>query len=214
MAYRAPSPPSESGHVTGDLPSDKDVDLKGGGGLDGDVEAMAYSEDLRHPRVADKLARKLTARQVQMIAIGGTIGTGLFLGTGKSLATGGPGSMLIAYLIVGGIVLLTMLALGEMAAFVPIAGSFCTFAGRYVDQALGFALTWNYWFNDAISTASDLVALQLVFAYWNTNFPGWALSLIFLVVLIAANIITVRAYGEVRFLTNTLAGQKTNESAD
>lgn len=78
---------------------------------------------------ADKLARKLSARQVQMIAIGGTIGTGLFLGTGKSLATGGPASMLIAYAIVGAIVFITMLSLGEMAAFVPIAGSFCTFAG-------------------------------------------------------------------------------------
>ena len=78
---------------------------------------------------ADKLARKLSARQVQMIAIGGTIGTGLFLGTGKSLATGGPASMLIAYAIVGAIVFITMLSLGEMAAFVPVAGSFCTFAG-------------------------------------------------------------------------------------
>ena len=78
---------------------------------------------------ADKLARKLSARQVQMIAIGGTIGTGLFLGTGKSLATGGPASMLIGYAIVGAIVFITMLSLGEMAAFVPVAGSFCTFAG-------------------------------------------------------------------------------------
>ena len=78
---------------------------------------------------ADKLARKLSARQVQMIAIGGTIGTGLFLGTGKSLATGGPASMLVGYAIVGAIVFITMLSLGEMAAFVPIAGSFCTFAG-------------------------------------------------------------------------------------
>jgi AAT family amino acid transporter len=157
--------------------------------------------DEPYPIVADRLARKLSARQVQMIAIGGTIGTGLFLGTGKSLATGGPASMLIAYFIVGAIVMLTMLALGEMAAFVPIAGSFCTFAGRYVDDSLGFALTWNYWFNDAISTAADLVALQLVFQYWDTGFPGWGLSLIFWVFLIAANIITVKAYGEVsRFL--------------
>lgn len=87
------------------------------------------STEDEHIRVEDRLARKLSARQVQMIAIGGTIGTGLFLGTGKSLATGGPASMLIAYLIVGGIVFVTMLSLGEMATFIPVAGSFCTFAG-------------------------------------------------------------------------------------
>ncbi len=140
--------------------------------LEDNPSAPAYTLNDRHPIIADKLARKLIARQVQMIAIGGTIGTSLFLGTGKSLHTGGPGSMLITYLIVGGIVMLTMLALGEMAAFMPIAGSFYTFAGRYVDDGLGFALTWNYWFNDAVSTAADLVALQLVFAYWDTNMPG------------------------------------------
>jgi len=163
-----------------------------------DVERdSALASNDGHLVVADRLARKLSARQVQMIAIGGTIGTGLFLGTGKSLATGGPGSMMICYLIVGAIVFLTMLALGEMAAYVPIAGSFCTFAGRYVDDSLGFALTWNYWFNDAVSTAADLVALQLVFAYWDTGFPGWGLALIFWAFLIAANIITVKAYGEV-----------------
>lgn len=77
----------------------------------------------------DRLNRGLSARQVQMIAIGGTIGTGLFLGTGSSLATGGPASMLIASAISGGIIFVTMLSLGEMAAFVPVAGSFCTFAG-------------------------------------------------------------------------------------
>lgn len=165
--------------------------------IEGRVSDPSFTIDGEHPIIADKLARKLSARQVQMIALGGTIGTGLFLGTGKSLATGGPASMLIAYFIVGAIVFLTMLALGEMAAFVPIAGSFCTFAGRYVDDALGFALTWNYWFNDAVSTAADLVALQLVFAYWDTNMPGWALSLIFWVLLILANIVTVKAYGEV-----------------
>lgn len=78
---------------------------------------------------ADRLKRSLSARQVQMIAIGGTIGTGLFLGTGKSLATGGPASTLICYAIVGAIVFVTMLSLGEMSAFIPVAGSFCTFAG-------------------------------------------------------------------------------------
>jgi AAT family amino acid transporter len=94
------------------------------------------------------LARRLSARQVQMIAIGGTIGTGLFLGTGNSLANGGPASMLISYAIVGAIVFVTMLSLGEMAAFIPVAGSFCTFAGRFVDDAFGFALTCKLDFPD------------------------------------------------------------------
>ncbi|TQB69762.1 hypothetical protein MPDQ_001386 [Monascus purpureus] len=153
---------------------------------------------------ADKLARNLSARQVQMIAIGGTIGTGLFLGTGKSLSNGGPASMLISYAICGGIVFVTMLSLGEMAAFVPVAGSFCTFAGRFVDDALGFALTWNYWFNDAVSTASDLIALQLLLQFWTDNFPGWAISLIFLFVVISFNILSVRCYGEVEYWLSLL----------
>ncbi|KAL5046425.1 hypothetical protein BDW71DRAFT_214671 [Aspergillus fruticulosus] len=170
--------------------------------------APAYETEHSHqtPVQHDRLKRGLSARQVQMIAIGGTIGTGLFLGTGKALATGGPASMLIAYAISGGIVFLTMLSLGEMAAFIPVAGSFCTFAGRFVDDAFGFALTWNYWFNDAVSTASDLVALQIVLQYWteSDNFPGWAFSLIFWAVLIALNLFAVRVYGEVEYWMSVL----------
>ncbi|PHH68189.1 hypothetical protein CDD80_195 [Ophiocordyceps camponoti-rufipedis] len=153
---------------------------------------------------SDRLKRSLSARQVQMIAIGGTIGTGLFLGSGKSLAVGGPASMLLSYAIVGAIVFITMLSLGEMSAFVPVAGSFCSFAGRFVDDAFGFALTWNYWFNDAVSTASDLVALQLLLRYWTVGFPGWALSLIFWAVLIAINVASVRAYGELEYWLSLL----------
>ncbi|PWY89830.1 amino acid permease [Aspergillus heteromorphus CBS 117.55] len=176
--------------------------------LDPHAKTADASADFLDPGVqhinADRLARKLSARQVQMIAIGGTIGTGLFLGTGKSLATGGPASMLISYLICGAIVFVTMLSLGEMAAFIPVAGSFCTFAGRFVDDALGFALTWNYWFNDAVSTASDIIALQLLLEYWTDNFPGWAISLIFLVVVIFLNVLSVRVYGEIEYWLSLL----------
>ncbi|KAK5999252.1 putative amino-acid permease PB1C11.02 [Cladobotryum mycophilum] len=172
-------------------------------GFNAYAQTHDYGEGQHHIQ-SDRLKRSLSARQVQMIAIGGTIGTGLFLGTGKSLATGGPASILICYAIVGVIVFITMLSLGEMAAFLPVAGSFCTFAGRFVDDAFGFALTWNYWFNDAVSTASDLVALQLILQYWTDNFPGWALSLIFWFILIAANIITVRAYGELEYWLSLL----------
>lgn len=72
------------------------------------------------------------------------------------------------------------------------------YARRFVDDALGFALTWNYWFNDAVSTASDVIALQLLLEFWTENFPGWAISLIFLVVVIALNVLSVKVYGEVR----------------
>ena len=68
---------------------------------------------------------------------------------------------------------------------------------RFVDDAFGFALTWNYWFNDAVSMASDLVALQLILQYWHSKLPGWGLGLIFWVLLIGANIVTVAIYGEV-----------------
>ena len=76
-----------------------------------------------------------------------------------------------------------------------------SFFRRFVDDALGFALTWNYWFNDAVSTASDIIALQLLLQFWTDNFPGWAISLIFLIVVIALNVLSVRVYGEVCFST-------------
>ncbi|KAF1832838.1 hypothetical protein BDW02DRAFT_502087 [Decorospora gaudefroyi] len=164
------------------------------------------SPDLASPHVIneDRLRRALSARQVQMIAIAGTIGTGLFLGTGRALATGGPASLLICYSIVGFIVFVTMLSLGEMAAFVPVAGSFCTFAGRYVDDAFGFALTWNYWFNDAVSTAADLVALQLLVQYWSDSVPWYALGIAVWVLIVLANIINVKAYGELEYWLSLL----------
>lgn len=117
-------------HTSSPAPDPKEAgvpdDAEGYRARDGSVDI--YGER-RGPTQSDLLRRALSARQVQMIAIGGTIGTGLFLGTGKSLATGGPAAILICYAIVGAIVFTTMLSLGEMAAFIPVAGSFCTFAG-------------------------------------------------------------------------------------
>lgn len=121
MAHRRYSP-DDGSPGAGDKAFAKDVEAKATAHPDHVAEGQVFAD-------SDKLKRALSARQVQMIAIGGTIGTGLFLGTGKSLATGGPASMLICYAIVGGIVFVTMLCLGEMAAFIPVAGSFCTYVG-------------------------------------------------------------------------------------
>ncbi|KAH7913180.1 amino acid permease/ SLC12A domain-containing protein [Hygrophoropsis aurantiaca] len=130
-----------------------------------------------------------------MIAIAGTIGTGLFLGTGRSLAQGGPASMLICYGIVAFIVYVTLLLLGEMATQYPVAGSFNAYATRFFSPSYGFALSWNYWFNDAVSVASDLTAAQLVLQFWTTWHP-WVISLVFWVFLVSINAFHVRAYGE------------------
>lgn len=142
-----------------------------------------------------KLQRGLSARQVQMIAIAGTIGTGLFLGTGRSLAQGGPASMLICYGIVGFIVYVTVLLLGEMATQYPVTGSFNAYATRFFSPAYGFALAWNYWFNDAVSVASDLIAAQIVVQFWGVE-HAWVITLVFWMFLVGVNALEVGGYGE------------------
>ncbi|KAF8973198.1 amino acid permease-domain-containing protein [Flammula alnicola] len=149
------------------------------------------------------LQRGLSARQVQMIAIAGTIGTGLFLGTGRSLAQGGPASMLICYTIVGFIVYVTLLLLGEMATQYPVAGSFNAYTTRFFSPAYGFALAWNYWFNDAVSVASDLTAAQLVLQFWSIE-HAWIVSVVFWFFLVGVNALHVRGYGELEYWLSSL----------
>jgi len=141
------------------------------------------------------LQRGLSARQVQMIAIAGTIGTGLFLGTGRSLAEGGPASMLICYSTVGFIVYVTLLLLGEMATQYPVAGSFNAYTTRFFSPSYGFALAWNYWFNDAVSVSSDLTAAQLVLHFWGIE-GAWIISVVFWIFLVGVNALSVGGYGE------------------
>lgn len=167
------------------------------------VSPHSSQEEENEPENANELKRTLSTRQISMISVGGTIGTGLFLGLGKSLAQSGPASVLITYAIIGAIVFLVMLALGEMNAYIPTAGSFCSFASRFIDPSVGFAMTWNYWANDAISVASDLTALQLVFKYW-TNFHSWIIALIFWAFILAINIVSVSAYGEIEYWLSLL----------
>jgi amino acid transporter len=100
------------------------------------VRGIEVSEDT-------KLHRGLKARHITMIAIGGAVGTGLIIGTGKALAQAGPGSILISYTIVGFLVFLVMAGLGEMAAWLPISSGFTGYASRFCDPSLGFALGWS-----------------------------------------------------------------------
>ncbi|KAK7420583.1 amino acid transporter [Neonectria magnoliae] len=147
------------------------------------------------------LHRGLQARHITMIAIGGAIGTGLIIGTGKALAQAGPGSVFICYTIVGFVVFLVMAALGEMAAWLPISAGFTGYASRFCDPSLGFALGWTYWFKYIIVTPNQLTAAALVIQYWvpreKVN-PGVFIA-IFLVVIICINYFGIKFFGEFEF---------------
>ncbi|KAF1052555.1 MAG: Lysine-specific permease [Delftia tsuruhatensis] len=145
------------------------------------------------------LRRELKARHLSMIAIGGSIGTGLFVASGATISQAGPGGALLAYMIVGLMVYFLMTSLGEMAANLPVSGSFATYGARYVDEGFGFALGWNYWYNWAVTIAVDLVAAQLVMAYWFPDGNGMLWSALFLAIMFGLNAISVKGFGEAEY---------------
>ncbi|WGL97320.1 amino acid permease [Arsenophonus sp. aPb] len=146
-----------------------------------------------------KLRRELKARHLTMIAIGGSIGTGLFVASGATVAQAGPGGALLSYIIIGLMVYFLMTSLGELAAYLPVSGSFSTYGSRYVDEGFGFALGWNYWYNWAVTIAVDLVAAQLVMGYWFPEIDGWIWSAIFLFIIFMLNYISVKGFGEAEY---------------
>lgn len=147
------------------------------------------------------LHRGLKARHITMIAIGGAIGTGLIVGTGRALAQAGPGSVFISYLLLGFIVYLVMCALGEMATWLPMSAGFTGYASRFCDPSLGFALGWTYWFKYIVVTPNQLTAAALVIQYWvsrDTVNPGVFIA-IFLVIIVLINYFGIRFFGEFEF---------------
>ena len=151
-----------------------------------------------------ELKRGLSARHMQMIAIGGAIGTGLFVASGKTISTAGPGGAILAYALIGIMVLFLMQSLGEMAAHLPVPGAFQTYAARYVSPSFGFAMGWNYWFNWAITVAAELVAVGEVMRYWFPDIPSWVWAAGFLVLLTGINALSARSYGESEFWLATI----------
>ena len=142
------------------------------------------------------LRRKLRTRHLTMIAIGGSIGTGLFVASGASVSQAGPGGALAAYALIGLMVYFLMTSLGEMAAYMPVAGSFSTYGARFVDPAFGFAIGWNYWYNWAVTIAVELAAASIVMKFWLPDVPGVVWSGVFLALMFALNAISVKGFGE------------------
>ncbi len=146
-----------------------------------------------------QLQRKLGARHLNMIAIGGSIGTGLFLASGATIASAGPGGALLAYCLIGVMIYFLMTSLGELATHNPTSGAFFTYGTKYVEGGFGFALGWNYWYNWAITVAFELVAVQFIMKFWFPEVPGFYWSAIFLAVVFGINAMTVKGFGESEF---------------
>jgi amino acid transporter len=162
------------------------------------------SDTEKHGAQQPELKRKLKSRHLQMIAIGGTIGTGLFIGSGGAIAKSGPAGALIAYLFVGTIIYSVITSLGEMATYIPISGAFTAYATRFIDPSLGFSMGWIYWFSWAMTYALELTATGLIIQYWNPNLSIGIFIGVFWVVITSINMLPVSFYGEFEFWISTV----------
>lgn len=147
---------------------------------------------------AGGLRRSLKNRHIQLIALGGAIGTGLFYGSGESISMAGP-AILLAYLVGGAVIFLIMRALGEMSVHTPVSGAFSQYAYENWGEFPGFFSGWNYWFNYIAVSMAELVVVGRYMNFWFPHLPLWVSSAIFLVLVTAVNLVNVRAYGEFEF---------------
>lgn len=144
--------------------------------------------------------RGLKLRHIQMIALGGCIGTGLFVGSGSALSQFGPAPLLIAYLILSFMIWLIMNILGEMGTWLPLPGALAPhFVLRYLDASLGFATGWNYWYLYAVLVMAEVSAAAIIVEYWTDKVPVAVWITIFLVVIVVLNFLAVLFFGEAEF---------------
>ncbi|MFR9731707.1 amino acid permease [Saccharopolyspora sp. MS10] len=142
--------------------------------------------------------KELSNRHINMIAIGGAIGVGLFLGSGKALNQVGPGLMLI-YAIAGSMIFFVMRALGELLMHRPVSGSFAEYAGEFIAPWAKFATGWGYWVVWIVTGMAEITAVGEYFQFWFPGLPQWIPALGALVVLSGVNLIAVKLFGEFEF---------------
>ncbi|MGP3983346.1 amino acid permease [Streptomyces sp. KR80] len=142
--------------------------------------------------------RGLGSRQVQMIAIGGAIGVGLFMGAGANIAKAGP-SIILMYALAGVVIFFIMRALGELLLYRPVSGSFAEYAREFLGPFFGYATGWTYWLMWVVTGMAELTAAAIYIHFWFPEIPQWVSALVFLVVLFGVNLISVKIFGEVEF---------------
>jgi len=150
------------------------------GGVGNDAHDLDYTTSRDHDSVVtstNQLHRRLTSRHVQWIAIGGSIGTAIFVSIGGALFRGGPGSLLIAYTIQCVFLALISNGLAEMTILHPVEGGFIRLAGKYVDEAFGFMAGWNFFLYEALLIPFEITALTTVLGFWSDNIPPWSIPI-------------------------------------
>lgn len=150
------------------------------------------------------LQRNLKNRHIQMIAIGGSIGTGLFVGSGAALSSGGPASLLICYFLISTMIFTTIQALGELAVTFPIAGSFLSLNTRFLSSAWGFCMAWNYLLQWLIALPLELVACAMTMKFWNDDVNPAVWVAIYFSMIVLVNLFGVKGYAEVEFCFSTI----------
>ncbi|KYK55881.1 Amino-acid permease inda1 [Drechmeria coniospora] len=150
-----------------------------------------------------ELERPMKARHLQMIAIGGSIGAGFFVGSGSALRKGGPGFLFIDFLIIGIMMFNVVYALGELAILYPVSGGFYTYSTRFIDPSWGFAMGWNYVFQWAIVLPLELTVCGITIQYWNSEISVGVWVAVFLALIIIINVFGALGYAEEEFWAST-----------
>lgn len=145
-----------------------------------------------------ELKRSLETRHIQMIALGGTIGVGLFMGSASTIKWTGP-SVMLAYAIVGIFIFFIMRAMGEMQYVEPSTGSFATFGHKYIHPLAGYTTAWSNWFQWVVVGMAEIIAVGTYMKYWFPDLPAWIPGIIAMVILGAANLFSVKSFGEFEF---------------
>lgn len=145
------------------------------------------------------LKQGLSNRHIQLIALGGAVGTGLFLGISQTIKLAGP-SVLLGYALAGVIAFLIMRHLGEMVVEEPVSGSFSYFANKYWGSMAGFMSGWNYWVLYVLVSMAELSAIGTFIQFWWPELPTWITALFFFILINGINLVNVRFFGESEFL--------------
>jgi amino acid transporter len=158
----------------------------------------------RRPADYVELPRRMKTRHMHMIAIGGSIGAGFFVGSGSALNTGGPASLFLDFTIIGIMIFNVVYALGELSIMYPITGGFYTYSSRFIDPSWGFAMGWNYVFQWAIIVPLELTVAGLTIDYWEVNISVAVWITVFLIAIIVLNIFGALGYAEEEFWSSIL----------